>query len=127
MKKSYLVRDIRGLTTLVVALSLLNGCNQRTSSSPESSREQLTRSGIAFNNETFIAAARSGEVKKVLLFLEAGMNPDVADDKGRTGIIEAAGSTRLPRCKYCSLEEPTLTSKTMRYNCSDSRCYHREC
>jgi ankyrin repeat protein len=86
---TYLSWDMSRLITWAVALSLLGGCSHNTS--PESSRQELNRIGVAFNKETFIEAARSGEFRKVLLFLDGGINPDVTDDKGRTGLMKAAG------------------------------------
>jgi ankyrin repeat protein len=53
-------------------------------------RKELADVGIAFERSVFIERAKESDVVAVELFLEAGMNPTVADQEGRTAMVWAA-------------------------------------
>jgi ankyrin repeat protein len=55
-------------------------------------KKKLDKEGIAFTAEKFLWEVTKEEPKTVALFLEAGMSPDTADDKGVTALHRAAGN-----------------------------------
>jgi ankyrin repeat protein len=56
---------------------------------PEDARKELGRMNIAYNEESFIEAARNGDFVAVNLFLAAGMNPNVRDPGNRLALVYA--------------------------------------
>ncbi len=57
---------------------------------PAKARKKLDKEGLAFTAEKFLWEVAKEEPKTVALYLEAGMSPDTADDKGVTALHRAA-------------------------------------
>jgi ankyrin repeat protein len=60
----------------------------------EAAREALAQLGLAYDNETFVAAAKRGDTVAVRHFLRAGMTPNLrtSDNDNATPLIEAVRS-----------------------------------
>jgi len=59
---------------------------------PAKARKKLEKEGLPFTAEKFLWEVTTEEPKTVALYLEAGMSPDTADDKGVTALHKAAGN-----------------------------------
>lgn len=57
---------------------------------PLEARKELANIGVDFERSVFIQRARESDAVAVELFLEAGMNPTVVDEQGRTAMVWAA-------------------------------------
>jgi hypothetical protein len=63
--------------------------SQRKTYSAEEARRELKRMGIEFSEKSFLERVNMQNAQAVGLFLDAGMNPNVRDDDGRTPLISA--------------------------------------
>ena len=82
-----------GLGVLVLAPLMLVA---RCSRSREAARRELEQKGIAYSDAVFFESAKRGEVNTVKLFLAAGMNPDMRNEKGDTVLMNALGANADP-------------------------------
>jgi uncharacterized protein len=71
----------------LILLLMAPGCKRHVP--PEDARKELGKMNIAYNEESFIEAARNGDLVAVNLFLAAGMNPNVRDPGNRLALIYA--------------------------------------
>ena len=68
-------------------LAALTGCGREKD---EKARNAIHDAGFAYSVNDFLRAAREGNEGVMREFLKAGMNPDVADERGVTAIASAA-------------------------------------
>src|SRR5262245_28734239 len=73
---------------IAVVLSLLAGA--LWAADPEKARKRLEREDHPFTVEEFLKMVFLGEDKVVQLFLDAGMSPDAASEKGVSALHQAA-------------------------------------
>jgi ankyrin repeat protein len=66
---------------------------------PEEARGELAKLNIKFNEASFLDRIKDGDAHAVHLFLQAGMDPNVADEKGKTALIHAAEKGRTDIAK----------------------------
>lgn len=68
-------------------------------SSPEKAKRALEAQHEQFSDSSFLKAVRNGDSKTAVLFLEAGISPNAADETGNTALMRAAenGSTETVR------------------------------
>ena len=79
------------LRWFLALLTEVSGCkSHRAPPSSEAARTELQRRGVNYSVEDFFNNVRDGNTDVVILFLDAGMNPNLADDKGRTALMYAA-------------------------------------
>jgi ankyrin repeat protein len=60
----------------------------------EEARIKLGQMNVKFNEDSFVDAARNGDVIVLKYFLQAGMKPSVTDSKGETALIAGAKGGR---------------------------------
>ena len=60
----------------------------------EEARVKLGQMNVKYNEESFVDAARNGDVIALKYFLQAGMKPSVTDNKSETALIAAAKGGR---------------------------------
>ena len=82
-----LSRLVTMLATLTLAAAL-----PAAAADPAKAKKKLEKEGLAFTAEKFLWEVKKEEPKTVSLFLEAGMSPDTADEKGVTALHRAAGN-----------------------------------
>ena len=58
--------------------------------SQEKARTKLDEMNVAYDQNSFVQKAAEGDTQAVGYFLEAGMDPNVTDEKGNTALIAAA-------------------------------------
>lgn len=68
-------------------LAVLPGCGGEKD---EKARNVIHAAGFAYSVDDFLRASREGNESVVREFLRAGMNPDVADERGVTAVASAA-------------------------------------
>jgi len=84
------------LGTVVIALSTFTDALKRLGAlmppweSPETARIKLSQMAYEYTPDSFVSSARQGDVPTVKLFLSAGMNPNVINEKGYTALMAAA-------------------------------------
>lgn len=61
----------------------------------EAARFQLAEMKVEFSPDNFVKCARAGNLEKVRLFLQAGMDPNVTNKQGETALLNAARYGRL--------------------------------
>jgi ankyrin repeat protein len=61
---------------------------------PEEARIKLGQMNVKFNEDSFVARARDGDIMPVKLFLQAGMGPNVTNKNGETPLGVAARFNR---------------------------------
>ncbi len=83
----HFTRIAAALAALTIAVAFPSAADQAKA------KKKLDKEGLAFTAEKFLWEVKKEEVKTVSLFLEAGMSPDTADDKGVTALHRAAGNT----------------------------------
>ena len=84
---------------MMVLVGLVLGCGDDPLSPQEAARAELDKRGIEYTADAFVAAAGSGNLEVVRLFLEAGMPVDT-DRYGDTALHEAAWQGELEVVKY---------------------------
>src|SRR5438309_5909036 len=77
----------------------------------ESARQELIQNGVQFSTETFLESARNGDVEKVRLFLQAGINCDATDERGRTALMESASFNNVPTIQILIARGATVNLK----------------
>lgn len=73
------------LVVITIPLLLLARCGK----SRDAARGELAQKGISYSEDVFLEKVKHGEVETVKLFLAAGMNADVKDQKGDTALMNA--------------------------------------
>jgi ankyrin repeat protein len=77
---------------LVLLALLAWGCGQRKPLTPEAAHERLERLGLEFNQHAFVRTAAGGNLERINLYLDAGIDPNGEDDGGTTALYAAASS-----------------------------------
>ena len=103
---------------IVSSLLVASGCAQNDSQgkTPESVRNILKLRGYNFDEKGFFAAAQARDLQAVNSFIDAGMNPNVQDNDGRTALISAAARGELDVVN-------TLLSRGVNINIKDKNGY----
>lgn len=68
-------------------------------SDPAQARAKLDQSGVAFTPEAFLQKVAEGDADSAALFVEAGMDPSVKTQMGRTALWVAVERRQLPVLK----------------------------
>lgn len=88
-RKSSLTRHLLSKMILgALTVFLVNACGQ----DQESALKRLRDQGIAYNQASFVERAGNGDAQTVKLFLQAGMDVNARDAKGRTPLRAAAAA-----------------------------------
>jgi uncharacterized protein len=95
IKSNPIVASLIFLGTIIIALSTFTDSAKKLLSvipkqSPEAARSALGGMSLEYTPETFVRSADTGDLTAVKLFLNAGMNPNEADDEGSTALMHAA-------------------------------------
>jgi uncharacterized protein len=95
IKRNPIVASLLFLGTAVIALSTFTDAAKKLFSvipgqSPEAARAALGGMSLKYTSEEFVQCADRGDLTAVKLFLNAGMNPNAADDEGGTALMHAA-------------------------------------
>ena len=61
------------------------GCSEKA----ENAISKLGEKSIPYNKTSFLESARKGDTEAVMLFLDAGMDPNVSSDDGTTALMAA--------------------------------------
>lgn len=85
-----------GWAVPVMAAAILAGCGD----SQQSAVQQLRQKHVEFTPEGFLQAVDAGELESVRLYLEGGMETDLADATGNTALIRAAARGHYPVAEY---------------------------
>ena len=62
---------------------------------PEEARNALAQMNIIYSEDEFLNCAYEGKANAVKLFLDAGINPNVKDNKGMTALMYAANNNHI--------------------------------
>jgi ankyrin repeat protein len=94
IKSNPIVAVLIALATAIITLgnTLDSLRNKLMRNRAESAREKLGRIGLGFEAEDFVESARKDDLRAVKTFLAAGMKPNVADNDGRTALMEAVAN-----------------------------------
>ena len=76
-----------------ILLGLLKG------QAAESARTELNNLSAEYTPQAFVASVRQGDIRKVRLFLRAGMNPNAKDDESNTALMYAIAESRAEMIK----------------------------
>jgi len=76
--------------SFIFSLSILTAA----AAGPEDARQKLDQMKVAYNENTFVERARDGDIQVIKMFLQAGMDPNVAADNGNTALIAAVRASR---------------------------------
>ncbi|MBU4354599.1 MAG: ankyrin repeat domain-containing protein, partial [Proteobacteria bacterium] len=60
----------------------------------EEARIKLGQMNVKYNEDSFVDAARNGDILAARLFLQSGMKPNITDKKGEPPLIAAVKSGR---------------------------------
>jgi hypothetical protein len=83
------------LASALVALASLLVIAPPAWSDPAGARAQLEKEGIPFTPEAFLQKVTEGDVARVGLFLDAGIDPSVRNEMGRTALWVATERRQL--------------------------------
>jgi len=67
--------------------------------SAESARAELNNLSAEYTPQAFVASVRQGDIRKVRLFLAAGMDPNAKDDESNTALMYAIADSRAEMIK----------------------------
>lgn len=73
------------LVVITIPVVLLARCGK----SRDAARGELAQKGIPYSEDVFLEKVKRGDVETIKLFLAAGMNADVRDQKGDTALMDA--------------------------------------
>lgn len=75
---------------LILTTSLWNCTEQKRPISPVVAREELRRRGIEYSTKAFMDSATKGDADVMMIFLDAGMDPNVRGESGQTALMKMA-------------------------------------
>ncbi len=86
--------------TCLIFVALAAACGGRSlETTPEMAQSLLKARGFNFTQDEFFKALRQSESSDVALFLQAGMDPNVRNEKGETALTFAAANSNVETVK----------------------------
>ena len=104
LKNNPVAAVLIAIGTVVIALSTFTDATRNLlrllkGQSAESARTELNNLSAEYTPQAFVASVRQGDIRKVRLFLAAGMDPNAKDDESNTALMYAIADSRAEMIK----------------------------